>query len=56
VGTDRRIAFIAGSDIWTVRPDGTEPLNVGGSPWRDVTPAWSPDGQLIAFIASHWHR
>ena len=54
-GPTGRIAFIAGSDIWTVQPDGTEPLKVGGSPGRDVTPAWSPDNELIAFIGSSWH-
>jgi Tol biopolymer transport system component len=55
-GPTGRIAFSTGNDIWTVRSDGTEPLKVGGSPGRDVTPAWSPDNDLIAFIGSHWQE
>jgi CubicO group peptidase (beta-lactamase class C family) len=54
-GPTGRIAFITGSDIWTVGPDGTDPLKVGGAPGRDFVPAWSPDNDLIAFIGGHWH-
>ena len=37
--------------LWTMNPDGTEPLEVlpAAEPGVQFSPAWSPDGELIAF-------
>jgi Tol biopolymer transport system component len=37
-------------DIWTMNPDGTDPLNLTADfDGADIVPAWSPDGSRIAF-------
>ncbi len=38
-----------GSDLWLVRPDGTEPHAVTSMPGGEYLAAWSPDGTRIAF-------
>jgi CubicO group peptidase (beta-lactamase class C family) len=53
-GPGDRIAFASHSDLWTVRPDGSDPVRLGGSPGRDYQPAWSPDARWIAFTGSRW--
>ena len=52
-----RIAFLrvnrsndADADIYTSNPDGTNEVNVTNSPQRELAPAWSPDGRMIAYI------
>jgi TolB protein len=36
-------------DLWTVRPDGTDLVQLTDDPASDESPSWSPDGTRIAF-------
>ncbi len=38
-------------DIWTVGPDGTNPLAVTDDPALDWNPVWSPTGEELYFIS-----
>ncbi len=40
-----------GSALWLVDMAGGEPRRITFGPGRDTAPAWSPDGQTIAFLA-----
>jgi Tol biopolymer transport system component len=54
-GENGRIAFDSDRDgpdvdIWTINPDGSDPLNLtADSTGDDVLAAWSPDGERVAF-------
>jgi TolB protein len=53
-GENGRLAFhssmrAGNSDIFTVSPAGGTALNVTANPARDLDPAWSADGQRLAF-------
>ena len=40
------------TDVWMVKWDGTEQLQLTSSPDSESSPRWSPDGKYLAFVAS----
>jgi dipeptidyl aminopeptidase/acylaminoacyl peptidase len=45
--TDKR-----NTDVWMVKWDGSEQLQLTSSPDSESSPRWSPDGKYLAFVAS----
>lgn len=47
-------------DLWTIRPDGSDPIQLTNTPELERTASWSPDGSTIVFdrvvppIANLW--
>jgi TolB protein len=37
-------------DIWVMRGDGSDPQQLTADPADDMSPAWSPDGEAVAFV------
>lgn len=46
-----RVAFVYGNDLWTARLDGTNVQRITSGPGTKSSPAFSPDGALLAFTA-----
>jgi tricorn protease len=46
-----RVAFVYGNDVWTSRLDGTGVQRITSGPGTKTSPAFSPDGALLAFSA-----
>jgi len=40
-------------NIWTVRPDGSQPRQITDQPGESRQPWWSPEGSTLAFSANH---
>ncbi len=45
--TDKR-----NTDVWMIKWDGSEQLQLTSSPDSESSPRWSPDGRYLAFVAS----
>jgi dipeptidyl aminopeptidase/acylaminoacyl peptidase len=39
------------SNLWTVSTAGGAPRRLTDGPWRDTSPAWSPDGASLAYLS-----
>jgi uncharacterized repeat protein (TIGR01451 family) len=48
-GSNGKIAFVRGGDIWTMNPDGSNQVNVTNDAATQDNPSWSADGNLIVF-------
>jgi uncharacterized repeat protein (TIGR01451 family) len=48
-GANGKIAFVRSGDIWTMNPDGTSQMNLTNDAIQQSSPAWSADGNRIAY-------
>jgi serine/threonine protein kinase len=57
LGGGRRLAFVSDREdgrtlqIWTMLPDGTDPVQLTFGPGNKQDPSWSPDGERLLFVA-----
>jgi Tol biopolymer transport system component len=53
-GSRVAITLVTGSDseIYVVKADGSESINVTNNPATDMGPTWSPDGSQLAFVSN----
>ena len=47
----KRIAFVSYDELYVMDADGSNPTNLTQDAGDDGYPAWSPDGQRIAFVS-----
>jgi TolB protein len=47
-----RSGYTAGAEIYTANADGTAFNQLTANSYKDYTPAWSPDGAMIAFASN----
>jgi dipeptidyl aminopeptidase/acylaminoacyl peptidase len=47
----KRIAFTSGGQIWTMKPEGDDKMQVTRISTGASGPVWSPDGRMIAFVS-----
>jgi Tol biopolymer transport system component len=52
-GTNGRIAYYTGGDVWTMNADGTDPTRLTTNYNAESNPAVSPDGSRIAYEYLH---
>ena len=56
-GEDGKIAystFVAGSDIYSVNPDGSGQTQLTSGPQNEGSPSWSADGRRVVFQKSYY--
>jgi tricorn protease len=51
--SQNHIAFIYANDLWVADRDGSNPRRLTASHGNEYTPAFSPDGKLIAFTGNY---
>ncbi|MFQ5943967.1 MAG: protein kinase [Anaerolineales bacterium] len=57
LGGSSKIAFVSDRadqvlQIWTMNPDGSDPLQLTFDPGEKTQPKWSPDGTRLLYVAS----
>jgi tricorn protease len=51
--SEKNIAFVYGGDIWIANRDGSNPHRLTVNPAVEYSPAFSPNGKLIAFTGNY---